>query len=107
MHTASWPRVEEYQGIATPEHKDSLEAARELLSLIHHEKSKQQKSLKWPVALLEVSGESASLEAAKSVLPDLERAGRLLEDAVRMKSTEVGDGARFLVRIELSSEGPQ
>ncbi len=106
VHTSRWPSEQDFSGVPEPEFETALDTAIELLGVIHHEKSKQQKSLKWPISKLELGSSAETLAAARSVLPDLVRAGRLDPEAVKFQESAPSEGARFSVKIELSDSAP-
>ena len=99
IHTSSWPSRNEF-----PE-KVSLGAeifiaASEVLGKIRGAKSEAKKSLKWPVASLELVASAEDLAALAVVLPDVLRAG-VAEDAEVTTEERNGSGERFEVRVVL------
>ena len=104
IHRAPWPSTAEVAAVPRPSLDRVFERAGEVLGKIHHEKSKAQKTLKWPVSLLEVKGLEEELRRVRSALPDICRAGRVEPAAVSL-STDESEGG-ISIRLELAAENP-
>jgi len=63
VHTTAWPSVAEVAAVAVPEVHGTFDAAVEVLTKIRGTKTTAQKSLRWPVARLSISGPEAQLAA--------------------------------------------
>lgn len=107
VHTSAWPCVEEVTSVDLPEHENVFEAAVELLAAIRGAKTVAQKSLKWPVAGLEIVGPEQDRKALQLVLDDVLRAGHVDPEAVTVIEGPSPEGARFTVRVDLAEEMPE
>jgi len=106
VHTARWPATSEVDVVPRPDHERTYGAAVEVLSAIRGAKTKAQKSLRWPVAGLEVIGPEGDRAALGPVLEDVLRAGNVALDAVTVKDGSSPEGQRFEVVVELADEMP-
>ena len=99
IHTSPWPTASEFpkRGGAGAE---VFTAASEVLGKIRGAKSEAKKSLKWPVASLNLSASSEDLAALEVVLADVLRAGVAEGAEVKTQERE-GDGERFIVTVVL------
>ena len=82
VHCSLWPDAAEFSFVDVQE--DIFDLASEVLSSVHQAKSEAQKSLKWPVFLLKVSGDEKSIS-------DL----RLVEGDISNSAKIEGEGSRF------------
>ncbi len=80
-----------------PDHEGTYEAAVEVLTAIRGTKTKAQKSLRWPVARLEISGPDEHRDALAPVLEDVLRAGNVDADVVTVSDGASPEGQRFEV----------
>jgi valyl-tRNA synthetase len=104
VHTAPWPSVEEFAGIDTSHGPEVFEAAVEVVSKIRGAKSAAQKSLKWPVATIEVVSDSAGLSNFLPVTGDVMKAGCVVEGGLSTGEGAPPEKERFDVRITLAAE---
>jgi valyl-tRNA synthetase len=102
IHRAAWPQISEVESVPAPESPTAFRLAGEVLGKIHHQKSLAQKSLKWPVKELEISGPQDALAALKPAIPDLARAAKAEIGNVRLAAggTETG----LSVQLELAPQ---
>jgi len=100
VHTAAWPSVDEVTEVPRPAHHDTFEAAVEVVSAIRGFKTTAQKSLRWPVARLEISGSEAQRQALAPVLDDVVRTGNVVE--VEVTDGDPLEGQRFAISAELA-----
>jgi valyl-tRNA synthetase len=106
VHTTRWPRTSEIEAVPRPEHQGTYEAAVDVLSAIRGAKTKAQKSLRWPVATLRITGPAEHRAALEPVLDDVLRAGNVAEDVVEVADGPSPEGQRFEIVIELADEMP-
>ena len=104
VHTAPWPSSSEVAVVPEPEVAGVLDAAVEVLTKIRGTKTAAQKSLRWPVARLEVVG--AETDRRALVLDDVLRAGNVEPASVTVRGGEPPAGERFAVEVELAAENP-
>ena len=107
IHTSPWPTADEVAGVAAPERAGIFEAAVDLLAAIRGAKTKAQKSLRWPVARLVVTGPEEDRKALEIVLADVLRAGHVAQDAVELLDGPAPDEGRFEVTVELGDESDE
>jgi len=90
--------------VSRHENAASFEAAVELIGKIRGTKTASQKSLKWPVAGLEVTLDKNGREALMPVLQDVLRAGKVEPGALQLVDRpKPGDGL-FNVRVTLAEK---
>ena len=82
----------------------AYDAAREVSAAIRGAKTGAKKSLRWPVARLEVRGADAELAALRSVLADVLDAGSVDATACRLEVGAPAEGALFATTIELAEQ---
>jgi valyl-tRNA synthetase len=107
VHTARWPSVDEVAGVTAPETEGAYDAAVEVLSVIRGTKTTAQKSLRWPVAGLRITGADRHRKALESVLDDVLRAGNVDRDGLALADGEPEEGHRFAIAVELADEMPE
>ncbi len=107
IHTAAWPAVDEVDGVPRPDRDGAYDAAIELLAAIRGAKTTAQKSLRWPVARLEISGPEDYRNALDVVLDDVLRAGHVDPEAVAVSDGPSPEGSSFTVTVELAEEQPE
>lgn len=104
IHTSAWPNVSEIAEVKAPQHPRTLDAALEVISKIRGTKTDAKRTLKCPVAALEVSGSEENLQALQAVLDDVLRGGNVASDSVVLKKAQVQYGM-FEVKVTLAEEG--
>ncbi len=104
IHTSPWPTSREFADIDLARAGRAYDAAREVSAAIRGAKTGAKKSLRWPVARLDVRGAEAELDALRSVLADVLDAGSVDTRACRLEIGEPLEGALFATTIELSDE---
>jgi valyl-tRNA synthetase len=107
VHTTAWPSSGEVAAVAVPASRGTFDAAVEVLTKIRGTKTTAQKSLRWPVRQLGVTGPSDQLDALAPVLEDVLRAGNVAEGGVIQAEGESPEGERFTVTVELAEEMAQ
>ena len=107
VHTARWPVVEEVDRVARADHDGTYEAAVDVLTAIRGTKTKAQKSLRWPVFRLTISGPEASRLALEPVLDDVLRAGNVDAASVEVRDGASPEGRRFSIEVELADTMPE
>jgi valyl-tRNA synthetase len=76
VHTSAWPTSAEFEAVPRPEVDGTFEAAVEVMTKVRGAKTKAQKSLRWPVASLEIAGPEAARGALAPVMGPRRRALR-------------------------------
>jgi valyl-tRNA synthetase len=107
VHTARWPETTEVDVVPRSDHEGTYGAAVEVLTAIRGTKTKAQKSLRWPVAKLGISGPEQHRDALAPVLEDVLRAGVVDADGVELSDGSSPEGQRFEVVVELADEMPK
>ncbi|MBM4337754.1 MAG: valine--tRNA ligase [Deltaproteobacteria bacterium] len=107
IHTSAWPSAQEFGGIALANAGRAYDAAREVSAAIRGAKTSAKKSLRWPVARLEVRGGEEELEALRSVLSDVLGAGSVDAASCRLSSGAAGEGTLFATTVELSEQAAE
>lgn len=105
VHRAAWPKVSEVKLVAAPSVDKIFERAGAVLGKIHHEKSKAQRTLKWPVSSLELRGEESELARVRAALPDIIRAGRVDSTGVSFRSERADEPVA--IHLELAETNPE
>jgi valyl-tRNA synthetase len=104
VHTSAWPTLAEVAPVAVPEVHGTFDAAVEVLTKIRGTKTTSQKSLRWPVARLSITGPEDQRAALAPVLDDVLRAGNVVAGGVAQADGESPAGERFAVTVELAAE---
>ena len=107
VHTSQWPAVDEAASVPAPQHKDTFNAAIDVLSEIRATKTQDQKSLRWPVSRLVVTASRDQLEALSPVFDDVLLAGNVSAEVAETVTGNPGEGRKFLVVTELAEENEQ
>ena len=79
----------------------------DVLTAIRGTKTKAQKSLRWPVSSLTITGPEGSRRALEPVLEDVLRAGNVDAAAVRIHDGASPEGRRFSIEVELADTMPE
>lgn len=77
IHTSSWPAESEFEGLLPPDSEESFELAKVVLGRVRAEKTAAQKSQKWPLSSLSISGPEQSIRALEGIQADLVQATNL------------------------------
>jgi valyl-tRNA synthetase len=104
IHRAAWPTVAEMAATGEPAVPESFAIAAEVLGKIRGAKTRDKKSLRWPVTALRVWGPSEAQRALQAVLPDVLRAGAVEEGALELGTGPVVEGERLGVEVALAQE---
>jgi valyl-tRNA synthetase len=99
VHLASWPRPAPVGAPAGGADRRPLEAASQVITAIRRAKSQARLPLRTPVALAEVTGPPAWLDAVRAAQGDLAAAGRVASFGYR----ERPDQDELDVRVELAA----
>jgi len=102
VHTSPWPTVTEVEAVPQPGVLGGFDAAVEVMTAIRGAKTTAQKSLRWPVARLEVTGSEEHRRALEQVLDDVLRAGNVVAGGATLIDGEVPEGQRFEIDVELA-----
>ena len=93
--------------MAAPTSDGTYDAAVEVMTAIRGAKTASQKSLRWPVDRLKISGPERHREALAPVLDDVLRAGNVENDGVRIDDGASPEGQRFDIEVELADAMPE
>lgn len=104
VHRASWPSVEETVSVVEPEQRESFAVASDLLRQIRGAKTREKRSLRWPVSALQVSGPEEARAALDPVLDDVLRAGVAEEATIEIVDGPAPVEGRFAVEVSLAEE---
>jgi valyl-tRNA synthetase len=104
VHTSPWPATAEFDAVPRPEVDGTFEAAVEVMTKVRGAKTLAQKSLRWPVAALEIAGPESHRGALTPVIDDILRAGAVAPDGLALKDGDAPEGERFAVTITLGEE---
>jgi valyl-tRNA synthetase len=104
VHTAAWPTTAEFEMVPQPEVEGTFEAAVEVMTEIRGAKTIAQKSLRWPVAKLEIVGAAPARESLAPVVDDILRAGNVVDDGLAMIDGDAPNGERFAITVTLGEE---
>jgi valyl-tRNA synthetase len=107
IHTSPWPAAGDFAGVPLDRAGRFYDAAREVSTKIRGAKTSARRSLRWPVARLEVSGGDAELAALQAVLADVLSAGTVDASACRLAPGTPDDGALFATTVELSEHAAE
>ncbi len=107
IHTSPWPTGAEFGGVPLARAGRAYSAAREVSAAIRGAKTTAKKSLRWPVARLEVRGANADLEALRSVLGDVLDTGSVERGAARLVEGAPAEGALFATTVELAESAAE
>nr|MCU0234896.1 valine--tRNA ligase [Thermoanaerobaculales bacterium] len=83
----------------------TFEAAVEVLTKVRGAKTLAQKSLRWPVARLAITGPEASRAALQPVLDDILRAGNVAEGGLELADGVAPENERFAITVTLGENG--
>jgi valyl-tRNA synthetase len=99
VHTSPWPSLDE---VPRPKVFGSFDAAVEVLTKIRGTKTTAQKSLRWPVARLDIVGPQEHRDALAAVLEDVLRAGNVEAANATVSGGAAPEGERFAITVELA-----
>ncbi len=101
IHIAPWPTASEIETIRKPEDSELVPLAIDILSHIRAAKTEGQKSLKWPVRQLEITGPNGTCNRWESIKSDVCAAGKVETVTLTESTTE-----KVQVKVILSAEPP-
>ncbi len=102
VHTSPWPTLAEFGASAGAQPGRVYPAACEVSMKIRGAKTAAKKSLRWPVAKLEVRGAGADIEALRAVINDVLDAGSVPRTACLLVEGATAEGALFATSVELA-----
>ena len=94
----------ELDEVPQPEVEGTFEAAVEVMTKIRGAKTLAQKSLRWPVASLEIVGPETGREALAPVMDDILRAGNVVDGGLVLADGDAPEGERFAITVTLGEE---
>jgi valyl-tRNA synthetase len=95
IHTSPWPALEELAAIADPADPSSYAAARTILADVRRAKGAESKSMRWPVAQLQIEVPDVSSIGLHAVLEDVRAAG-VVDDV------ELREGEKMACQVHLA-----
>jgi valyl-tRNA synthetase len=101
IHISPWPTIEEFAAVPRPEAEGTFAAAVEVMTEIRGAKTTAQKSLRWPVASLEIVGPEAARAALEPVLDDIVRAGNVVDGGLLLRDGAAPEGEHFAITVTL------
>ena len=104
VHTTSWPSLHETAAVQLPEHEGAFDCAIEVLGKIRSAKTQAQKSLRWPVARVEISGSAADCAALEPVMGDILLAGNAADGQITLNEGPAPAPHRFQISATLADE---
>ena len=108
IHTSPWPSAEKAADIPRPPVAGVFDAAVDVMTAIRGAKTTAQKSLRWPVAALEIVGSEEHRAALAPVLDDVLRAGNVVEGGLILTNGTAPEGQRFAITVTLAkSDGTE
>ncbi len=103
IHTSPWPQRSEFAAAgAEAGAARAFTAAVAVMTEIRGAKSRARKTLKWPVAKLEVMGSAEKIEALRRVLDDVGRAGWVEAGGMDLMEGAPPEGQDFAVTVTLA-----
>ncbi len=106
IHKASWPTQIALQPQENAVSEETFAVAISVVSQIRGAKSAAQKSLKWPVEALRISGPEATLAQFSLVKGDVLRAGIVDEQTVAVYDAPAPDKELLAVEVDLAAVNP-
>ena len=104
VHTSAWPTAAEFEVVPRPEVESTFEAAVEVMTKIRGAKTIAQKSLRWPVATLEIVGPESGRTALAPVVDDILRAGNVVDGGLALADGDAPENERFAITIVLGDD---
>jgi valyl-tRNA synthetase len=104
IHTSPWPTNAELEAVPRPEIAGTFEAAVEVMTKIRGAKTLASKSLRWPVAALEIAGPEAACAALQPVTDDIVRAGNVVDGGLKISDGDAPEGERFAITVILGDD---
>ncbi len=101
IHTSKWPTAAELETVPRPEDAGTFEAAVEVMTKIRGAKTLASKSLRWPVAALEIAGPEAARAGLQPVIDDILRAGNVVDGGLKLSDGDAPEGERFAITVTL------
>ncbi|MCW8984616.1 MAG: valine--tRNA ligase [Thermoanaerobaculales bacterium] len=93
--------------VPQPEVDGTFEVAVEVMTKIRGAKTIAQKSLRWPVATLEIAGPESARNALAPVVDDILRAGNVVDGGLALADGDAPEGERFAITVTLGEEESQ
>jgi valyl-tRNA synthetase len=104
VHASAWPTSAELEVVPRPEVEGTFEAAVEVMTKIRGTKTLAQKSLRWPVAAIEIVGPEKVRDALAPVMDDILRAGNVVDGGLTVADGEAPADERFAITVTLGEE---
>ena len=104
IHTSAWPTMAEFETVPRPGVEGTFEAAVEVMTKIRGAKTIAQKSLRWPVATLEIAGAESARDSLAPVMDDILRAGNVVDGGLALSDGNAAEGERFAITVTLGEE---
>lgn len=100
IHLAAWPKASEFQATGEASSPEFFNVATEVLAKIHHSKSLAQKSLKWPVSKVEISGAAEKLSCVSQIVGDIYLAGKVIDNGIELNNSQ--NNSELIINVTLS-----
>ena len=104
IHTAPWPTLEEWADVPAVDSAHRYDCAIEISQKIRAAKTRERRSLRWPVESLVVSGQADDVAALRTVLDDVLAAGTIDAERCQIRAGSAPEGERFSVELVLAQE---
>ena len=104
IHTSAWPSLAETDAVAKPEHDAAFDCAIEVLGKIRSTKTQSQKSLRWPITEIKITGTKADCAALEPVMPDILRASNAPANSYSITEGPTSEVGKFEVAATLAAE---
>ena len=100
VHTAKWPKDNDFSKLPIATGSDSFELAVEILNCVRNEKSEKKLSLATPLRQLKVNGPEESIDAVKLFTKDLMNTCKVSEDALSLEVSSQATGLTVKAEID-------
>jgi valyl-tRNA synthetase len=104
IHTSAWPTTADFDTVPRPEVDGTFEAAVEVMTKIRGAKTLAQKSLRWPVATLDIAGAESARDSLAPVMDDILRAGNVVDGGLALGDGDAAEGERFAIIVTLGED---
>ncbi|MCI5065078.1 valine--tRNA ligase [bacterium] len=105
IHKSRWPDAKEVATYAKSGNPRLFDLAKQIMGEVRGTKSTSQRSLKWPVQELQLTGDGETLGGIRRITGDILRASNCTEEALSLKENSDADG-QLSVRVVLAEEEP-
>ena len=107
IHRSSWPTEKALMNLKLEQVGPEFRRAKDFLALVRGEKTKAQKSLKWPVSKVEVTCDQECRAIFESMRGDLMMAANIEDGGLVYINGKVEGTTGFALNVSLSTIGPK